>query len=55
MKAHKKVHTIKSLLVAAATIIFETLLLRPLIEGGLYSRAATIAEFSNFYTYFSVS
>ena len=34
--------TIKSEFVATATITFDDFLLRPLIEGGCYLRAATI-------------
>ena len=33
--------TVKSEFVAAATILFEALLLRPQFKGGLYLRAAT--------------
>ena len=36
------ISTIKSEFVAAATITFDDFLLRPLIEGGCYLRAATI-------------
>ena len=38
----KNIHTVKSLLVAAATIEFRAFLLRPQIKGGYYLRAATI-------------
>ena len=37
-----KITTVKSEFVAAATITFDDFLLRPLIEGGCYLRAATI-------------
>ena len=42
-QAKGKECTVKSLLVAAATILFGTFTLRPLFEGGFYLRAATIA------------
>ena len=38
--------TVKTLLVATATIDFDDLLLRPLFEGGYYLRAATNNDFT---------
>ena len=42
-------YTVKSLLVAAATIDFRGLLLRPQIKGGHYLRAATNTKFPKNY------
>ena len=42
-------HTVKSLLVAAATIFFRGSYVRLLIKGGLYLRAATISNFPKNY------
>ena len=40
----QQIITVKSEFVTAATITFDDVLVRPLIKGGCYKRAATIAS-----------
>ena len=48
---YKITHTVKSPIVAAATINSRVFLLRPQFKGGLYLGAATIDRFQNYSQY----